>query len=104
MTLDYAHEKLTAGVTTLAEGTERLQQRLYAAWLPQLGSVPAEDLPEDWPDRWRALSARVTARPAVGEEGTLAATLLAMTDDEAQEVAREVTEAWCAVDFHLRDQ
>ena len=40
--------------------------------------------------RLNALNERMSCRPAIGDEGTLAATMLTFTDEEASEAAEEI--------------
>lgn len=55
-------------------------------------------------ERVKAFNARMTSTPAVGEEGTFAATILALGDDDASEAARELLDIGSHIESELHDQ
>lgn len=90
--MTYSQEKLWVAVDALATGTGSLQERLLDAWRSALARLDADLQPghfanEEARESFRALRAEATSKPAKGDEGTLAATLLAMSDEEAQKHA-----------------
>ena len=90
---DYAREKLRATVISLAESEGALRQRLLDAYTSQGDRTPAVDggtYAPDLADRIRALHKQLTRIPAVAGEGTIEATIMAVTDDEIRQVVHEI--------------
>jgi hypothetical protein len=50
-----------------------------------------------------ALNERMSCRPAAADEGTFAATILAFTDEEASDAARELTSINHQIETELQD-
>jgi hypothetical protein len=90
---DYVREKLRNAAETVRDQEVPLQVRLHAALTGALGHLSAEDFHES---RERLLFAeiyyRCTDREALGDEGDYAATVLNMTQEEAELVVGEVLE------------
>lgn len=89
----YAQEKLRATVTSLADSEGALRDRLFNAYMSQGERTPVVDGGRWYPDladRIKALHTRLTAAPAVANEGTIAASVAALTDDEVRDVVREI--------------
>ena len=89
----YALEKLNATVTSLAEGEGPLRQRLLNAYTSQGDRTPVVDggtHAPDLADRIRALHKQLTRIPAAADEGTIEATVMAVTDDEIRQVVHEI--------------
>lgn len=88
--LSYASEKYNATAHGLATHPGRVQERLLSSFLGQgvnalpSSAAPPGDSPHDLLERLRATG---TSGPNLGD-GTLATSILAMTDGEAVEVAR----------------
>jgi hypothetical protein len=108
--LRYASEKLGASVHILATTHGTLQERLLKAWMSQghhaLPMGPGQagvPMSNDLIQRLEDFNDRMSCRPAVGDEGTFAATILAFSDEEASEAARELTELDFLVNAELRD-
>jgi hypothetical protein len=97
----YLHEKFHTGLTILAEGHDRIKERLYNAYISQLnrGEARENDLPDDLRVKIDAFHARMTANnDPTGEFGDIRATVDAMTEDEAVDMAREVVQ----IEYELR--
>ena len=92
MGLAYAHEKLTGAVHALATGPGPINERLADAFVIHLVHVqPKDDLPEHLRTDFERLLGRVTTHgPELEGEGQIHASVRAMTQDEAVEVAREI--------------
>jgi hypothetical protein len=95
MAIHYAREQASKIVKKLGASAlplrERLVEAYVGAFLPALGD--AEDqgyLPEDLDHTMRLLANRMTALEALGDEGTLHATLSRMTDHELEGCADDM--------------
>jgi hypothetical protein len=88
--LGYAHERFSVGVLILATHAGRIQERLIEAWTSQItygatlmdGTGPK--FPDDLSAEVAALGTRMTS------EGSVQATVDAMTADDASEIARQI--------------
>lgn len=106
--LSYAHEKYSVAVNIMATSDKTLRERLYDAFVSSAhlaytehgGLGPAAD-PETQ-ERLKSFHQRMTSTPAVGDEGTIAATINAMTDEEVQDAARELVEVASVVEWAYR--
>lgn len=99
--ITYAHEKLRTTVETLAEGDGPLRDRLFSAYMSQGDRTPVVDGSPWFPDladRIRALHDRLTRTPAVAGEGTIAASIAALSDQEVRDVVREILDLEAMVD------
>ncbi len=94
MSLNYAHEKLSTAVLSLAQSTESLQDRLaavYSGGLMLIGLELQADLPEDLQAAYRSITERLTGAGVVVEgEGKIAPTIRTMSDSEAQRVISDI--------------
>jgi len=97
---DYASEKFGAGVLTLAEAPGRIKERLLDAYLSQVmrAHPPDAGLSAEITKRINDLDARMTRVSEPAPNGTIAATVDAMTEEEASELAREIVELSWAID------
>ena len=88
----YALEKLVEAVDTLVAGAGRVHERSFeAAEIPiriRPEEIPAGELRRTFIDIKNAL----TSVPAVGDEGSITATLHAKSEDEAGTIARLIFE------------
>lgn len=84
-------ELLGKAVRTLAVGTGTIQQRVEQA-ASDVTLLREDALPPDLRERFRLLVRRLTSNPAVGEEGKIAATARAMSDEDASGVARQIAD------------
>lgn len=80
----YGWEKLSLAVRAMAESPKSLQERLLNAYIYHVIHVHAENVPRAQEQALEALNRQLTSKPAVGDEGTAAATILAMSDEEAR--------------------
>lgn len=90
MSLDYTWEKLYVAVTTLAAGTDRLQDRLRDAYTAALIRLKPDDFPEDQRQEFRQLQARMNREPAHRSEGTITTTTRLMSDEDARRIAEQI--------------
>lgn len=91
----YAHEKLRATVSSLAEAEGTLRERLLNAYSSQGFRLLAIDGGKRYPDlheRIKALHDRLTAAPTPGGIGTIEATVAQLSDDDVREVVSEILE------------
>ena len=93
--LGYANEKFAVGVRILATGSGRIRERLLDAYRGQIiqanqgpsgASLKEPQVPDDLATDIAALHERMT-RSANAGQGTVEATVNAMTDEEARETA-----------------
>ena len=91
----YTHEKLEATLHVLVEGKGRIKERLEDAYVSQGSRTPALDggthdpaLAEDI----RQWHEDMTSVPAEAGEGTIAATVERMSEDDAQAMAQRIGE------------
>jgi hypothetical protein len=92
--LDYADEKFGLALHGMATSDAPLRERLRTAYMgvitavtQEMGGLGPSFSPELWA-RVSALDRRMTATEASGDEGTLAATIMAMSDRPAPDVER----------------
>jgi hypothetical protein len=95
--IDYAAEKWWIAIHTLAVGTSGLRERLLDAC--RSGPIIVHDplstglgpkMSDELVDRMIAFAERITSTPALADEGTVAATISAMTEEELRRAAEEV--------------
>lgn len=60
------------------------------AYTHNLINLKKEDLPEEIRERFSSFCQRITALEAVGDEGSVAATMSQMSESDAGEMAREI--------------
>lgn len=87
----YAWEKFHVAMTTLAEGTERIQQRLADAYCHALIRLQDQNLSPENRDLLRDLN-EAMGRVKDPVRGNAVASAAAMTDDEAREFAKRICE------------
>jgi hypothetical protein len=91
MAANYAREKFTAGLHILAEGQGDRRQRLVDAYVEQVGHAePDKQLPPAMAKHIEALHVRMTSVAQKGEEGSVAATVAAMSDEEVGAAVEEI--------------
>jgi hypothetical protein len=88
--LGYTHEKYSTARELLALSEGDLRERLLDAYRSQAHSAadPGRSVPVAIAERIRALHSTMTATPAEADEGSLAASVMAMTDDEVRDAAK----------------
>jgi len=106
----YASEKIGVAVVILATTHGTLQDRLLDAWvsqghfaLPMGPGQAGKPMSDELIQRLEAFNERMSSRPAKADEGSFAATILAFTDEEASDAARELTEINHQIQVELRD-
>ncbi len=105
--LDYAWEKFVAAANTLAAGTGSLRERLVDAYRGQAFRAdgftpPLED--QGLRDRMLVLHQEMTHGDPVADEGTIAASINAMTEEQLQHEADEIFSIAIALTRHLGAQ
>ena len=95
MSSEYAHEKATKIILTLATSAASIQQRLEWAFMPSLLSLQSDSeedyLPEELFQKIALLVDRMTSKEDEADEGTLVATLSTMTELELEDCAEKLT-------------
>ena len=102
MSLEQALRKLAYAINTLANGNGKIKDRLGDATGRDLVRVRSADLPERArPYFDSAMHSLTTIR---GKRATLAASLEAMTEDEAQAVANDIVTAYMEARHHRPEE
>lgn len=100
----YASEKFSVGVAILAEGREGIKERLLEAYRSQVThGRPPDDVSTETAERIRALDKKMTREPDRTGHGTIAATVDAMSEDEAVACAHEIVELASVLRGEVRD-
>jgi hypothetical protein len=87
----HTEEKFAVAVSLLATGKGRINERILDAFIEQLHAArPADGLSKETNRRIEQLHAKLNRVEAKGNEGTTKATITAMSEDEAAEVAWEI--------------
>ena len=97
MSLGYAWEKMFNAVYGAASSEEPLQQRLATAYMYHVMYVHKADVPAEIWERVDALGKAVNSKPAVGSEGTIAATTSQMSTEEASKWLEEIVSIFNSV-------
>ncbi len=89
----YVCEKLYGAMYALAVGPGRIRERLHSAAMG-FHILRPDDFPDDYDLRpqYEQLWKKLTAKKAKADEGTLRATIDAMSEGEAAEIARKLLE------------
>ncbi len=87
----YALEKLDVAVRELTIGTDRIQPRLFSAYL-SFHTLRAADLPEELQVDFQLVHDELTSQKALGDEGRVQATLAKMNDEQASQIAGRIVD------------
>jgi hypothetical protein len=92
VSLNYIEEKLFAAVQALATDERPVRQRLLHAYRDSVSKVGmfAGDLPEEERQLFDSIVATMTKVEPVGEEGSIEATVKAMSEAEATKVIQKI--------------
>ncbi len=101
--LGYVWEKLTGAVHGMAWSSRPIQHRIANAFIGNLVRLEVEDFPEDLQESFASINAKMTSVEAKGDEGSFMASALAMSDEEAEAVARTIVELADAVSARYTD-
>ena len=101
MTNFYPSEKFTRAISSLVTSPASLHERLITVFNYDLIYVKSKDLPEHIQDRFDTLLKRVTSVNANDNEGSIKATIIKMTTDEAIEVANEILDMYHVIESSL---
>ncbi len=86
----------------MAASNKSVQSRVGDAYIYHLNHIRPENVTPDIYERLEKIAERITREPAIGNEGTVAATTAKMTADEASEIANEITDIyWAICQLHL---
>jgi hypothetical protein len=96
MTFRYAQGRLAAAVEGLVTGKGRIKERLSSAEISALIHLSPDDLPGDARAHFETAINALTAEPQKSE-GSLGASLAAMSDDDAVAVASHLYRALVAL-------
>ena len=98
----YAWEKSYLAVRGMAASTASVQERTAAAFVHHLSHIRDENVTPDIFERLEALREKLTRYPALGDEGTVAASAARIGDEEARDNANEITDIyWAICQLHL---
>jgi hypothetical protein len=92
----YTYERLHLAVENLATERGSLQDRLYYAFL-DIHPLRVEDFPERLRNEFREISEEMTKVKPVGDEGSIKATCIVMSDDEAAKIAQRIFDLFTAI-------
>lgn len=93
----YGREKLGQGAEALVSKGD-IKERLYRAWVSGLHVIRPHHLPEDLRKEFAELRSAFTWVPVdTPGEGKLAATLRAMSDEEAERLANKILDMYVEV-------
>jgi hypothetical protein len=93
MSLDYAYEKLSVAVTSMATSTDSLQNRLANAYITGFHTIGLNvnaDLPPNLRPLYHQIERNLTKVPVQGDEGRVVATTRVMRDEEAKELIEQI--------------
>jgi hypothetical protein len=91
MSQGYAWEKLYNAVLGMAASPASLQQRIAAAYSGSLMRITAyDDLPADLESLFGDIMKALSTTEPKGDEGSIMASALALTDREAEDIARKI--------------
>ena len=91
MSLDYACEKFGTAIRFMASSPADIKDRIHSAYL-EFHPVKSEDLPQDSRNKYEDLIGKLTSVTARGDEGKLRASLDAMSEEEATELAKAIVD------------
>ena len=89
MGIDYAWEKLSESVSSMAISRESLHDRLLST-LQTCTAVTKDDFPPELGQRWQKLQDDLSKIPSVGSEGAYEATLNQMPESEVKSALKEI--------------
>lgn len=89
MGLSYGWEKFHIAMLSLT-GSQPIRQRIIGAVSSSLIHLKDNDLPNDLVVEFRTFIANITSAKAIGDEGTIAATVNSLTDDQLEAVAEQI--------------
>jgi hypothetical protein len=96
--LDYAHQKFSAAVESMAESPASIQRRIADAYISQLHVLRPDDLPDEIRMEWTVTVEQLTHAESVGNEGTVMATVENMSDDDAVAIARKIVRMYDVIE------
>jgi ribosomal protein L12E/L44/L45/RPP1/RPP2 len=89
MGLSYGWQKFHAAIHSLT-GSEPLSQRIINAYAYSLVHLKDEDVPSEMLKKFNQFKKNITSVEAKGDEGTIAATVNSLSDEQLQKVAEQI--------------
>ena len=86
----YANKKFTAAVIEMATSPKNIQERVGDAFINHFMRLETEELPEEIRLKFSKMFQRLTSCDAVGNKGTVQATIDQMSTDEGIELAMDI--------------
>lgn len=86
----WVDEQLAHTIAYLVSGRERIKERLAYIAPARVGLLRPELLPEPLRDLASSIHDRLQTAEPLGDEGTVVASIRAMTEDEASELASDI--------------
>ena len=99
MSYDHAWELLYLAVRTLATETGTIRPRLEHAFL-NMAHLQEKELPADLVPKFRAIESALTTATLTSGEGSIAATVRQLRDDEAKEIAEQIVHMFIELQGH----
>lgn len=90
MLLPYATDKIFHAISGMACSPKPIQKRVYDAWIGGLHVLQRKDFKGEELAKFIELEEESTRVHAKGDEGDYAATLLSMTDEEAEKHVNKI--------------
>lgn len=98
MHMNYAREKLHSAVIGMAVSAQSIQRRVCDAYIYNLIHIRPDGLPADFVAALAEITAAMSTRQAVGDEGGAWASCSQLSDDAASDLARKLIDLWERVD------
>lgn len=86
----YGWEQFHKVIYTLASNPSGIKKRLITAYVYHLSNIRKKELPEDIQDDFRKIHEELTKVKPSGHEGSVAASVNAMDDSKASEIAEKI--------------
>ena len=103
MSLDYAYEKFSIAIRGMASSPQNIKDRICNAHL-HFHTLKLDDLPQDSRWKYEDLITKLTSVRAKENEGSVRASLDAMSDNEAEELARVIVDLYDEIKIAYEDQ
>jgi len=103
MSIDYAYEKFSIAIRGMASSPQNIKDRIRNAHL-HFHTLKSDDLPQDSRLKYENLTTKLTSVRAKENEGSVRASLDAMSDNEAEELARVIVDLYDEIKIAYEDQ
>jgi len=91
MRLGYAYEKFNLVLKEMASSPQSIKDRIYNAYF-HFHALKSDDLPQSSRQKYNKLMTKLTSVPAEENEGGVRASLNAMPDNQAEDLARIIVD------------